>query len=106
MNNPNLVEPGTKYFINQTLKQCRQKNINFYNTLFNVVLLVSFLGLAGGILYYKKATKPTIQDKIDKEHAKRMYLINKLKIYNHKMLKQSQELITNLPMYQNEFNKL
>ena len=106
MNNPILVEPGTKYFINQSLKQCRQKSINFYNNLYNIILLLIFLGIISGILYYKKSTKPSVQDKIQKENTKRLYLINKLKIYNHKMLKESQELITNLPMYQNEFNKL
>ena len=106
MNNPILVEPGTKYFINQTLKQCRQKSINFYNNLYNIILLMIFLGVTSGVLYYKKITKPTMEDKVKKENTRRLYLINKLKIYNHKMLKESQELITNLPMYQNEFNKL
>ena len=39
---PRLVEPGMKYYINETLKQCHSKE-NFYNIIFNISFLVVFL---------------------------------------------------------------
>ena len=41
-NSPMLTEPGVKYFINETLKQCRQFKENYQHIIFNIVLLVMF----------------------------------------------------------------
>ena len=33
---PTLTEPGTKYFLSQTLKQCHVVRDNFHNVVFNI----------------------------------------------------------------------
>lgn len=104
MNNPSLIEPEAKYFFRETLKHCHQKNIEFYNNLFNLLLLLLFTSVVGGFLYYKSKSKPTIIEKIQKEKTKKLYVLNTFKRYNHNMIKKSKNLITNLPMYKNEFN--
>ena len=40
---PILTEPGVKYFLNETLKQCREFKNNYNNHIFNISLLVIFL---------------------------------------------------------------
>ena len=39
---PKLTEPGIKYFLNQSLKQCHKVRIAHYNNLFNFGLLIVF----------------------------------------------------------------
>ena len=34
---PTLIEPGVKYFLNQTLKQCREFKDKFNNSLLNIL---------------------------------------------------------------------
>ena len=50
---PTLTEPGVKYFLKETLKNCRiKKNIEF-NQLMNLALLTSFVVISSVLLYYK-----------------------------------------------------
>ena len=35
VNKPSLTEPGVLYFLKETLKQCNEKKLIFYNTIFN-----------------------------------------------------------------------
>ena len=35
---PKLTEPGVKFFLNETLKQCHIIKNNFHNTIFNIGL--------------------------------------------------------------------
>ena len=39
---PVLIEPGVKYFLNETLKQCNSFRNTHYNTLFNISLFAGF----------------------------------------------------------------
>jgi hypothetical protein len=50
---PNLVEPGVKYFLRETLKQTHLFRLKYYNSLFNIGLLVFFISLLGFILLMK-----------------------------------------------------
>ena len=52
-NSPMLTEPGVKYFINETLKQCRQFKENHQHIIFNIGLLVMFFIILGVFLFYK-----------------------------------------------------
>ena len=40
---PLLIEPGVKYFLHQTLKQCHIVRDNFHNMVFNIGLFIAFL---------------------------------------------------------------
>ena len=67
---PTLIEPGVKYFFNQTLKQCNVKRNNLYNTLCNLGLFAAFLGIFLSILYYKKKAKKTAAELEEEEQQK------------------------------------
>ena len=97
ISNPSLIEPGIKYFLNQTLKQCHIFKENYYNTLFNISLFIFFLFILALILLYKYKGKltPLEQDKKNKE--KQQYILSKIKMVQENKKRIHQELITGLP---------
>jgi 16S rRNA C1402 N4-methylase RsmH len=60
---PSLIEPGVKYFLNETLKQCNHFRNAFHNTIFNMIIGTIFLLILGMILLYKYKGKLTPSEK-------------------------------------------
>jgi len=101
--NPSLVEPGVKYFLNQTLKQCGVIKKNVSNNLFYISLFILFLLILGGLLLYKYKGKLTPAQINEKNKQKQQYILSKIKNYETTKKIQREELITGLPSWQNEF---
>ena len=40
---PILTEPGVRYFLNETLKQCHAFKEKYNNTMFNIGVTIAFL---------------------------------------------------------------
>jgi cytoskeletal protein RodZ len=99
-----LTEPGVKYFLNETLKQCHSFREKYNNMLFNVGLFVGFLVILGILLLYKYKGKLTPQEIEQKEIDKKKYILSKIKNYQDTRLRAQQELITGLPHLENEFD--
>jgi len=99
----NLIEPGVKYFLKETLKNCNKKRTIYNNNLFNLYLFLGFSTILGIFLYYKFKTKPTSKDLEKKEELKRTYIIGKIKTLNEKAARERQELITNLPNFESDY---
>ena len=71
---PTLTEPGVKYFLKETLKNCRVKKDIEFNQLVNLALLTSFVVISSMLLYYKYKTRPTEEDrKKNKTVKKRLF---------------------------------
>ena len=49
---PNLTEPGTTYFLKQTLKQCHTKKLVLNDNIVNLALFLGFCVLFGVFLIY------------------------------------------------------
>jgi hypothetical protein len=96
---PILTEPGVSYFLNETLKQCREFKHKYNNTLFNISLLVGFLFLLGTILLIKYKGKMTDDEKEEKERQKQHYILSKIKNYQEAKERAHQGLITGLPKW-------
>uniref|UniRef100_A0A6C0EU76 Uncharacterized protein n=1 Tax=viral metagenome TaxID=1070528 RepID=A0A6C0EU76_9ZZZZ len=96
-NKPTLIEPGVKYFLNETLKQCHIFKNKHNNHIMNIVLLSGFFLLLGLILLYKYKGKLTPADKIIKNNEKKQYILSKIKNYQDAKLRAQQDLITGLP---------
>jgi hypothetical protein len=94
---PTLIEPGVKYFLNETLKQCHVFKNNYHNYLLNIGLFIAFLVILGLVLLYKYKGKLTPAEKIMKENEKQQYILSKIKNYQDAKLRAQQELITGLP---------
>lgn len=96
---PMLTEPGVKYFINETLKQCHHFKEQHQNMLYNIGLLVMFLVLLGILLLYKYKGKLTPEEMEEKERIKKQYILSKIKNYQDAKVRAQQELITGLPHF-------
>lgn len=97
-NNAILVEPGMKYFINNTLNQCKLFKDRYINFFYNISLLVIFVSLLSLFLYYRYSSKLTKEEEIKQNNEKQKYLMSKIK--NFKMVNDNNNrsnLITNLP---------
>jgi len=100
---PILTEPGVKYFLSQTLRQCHKVKDNFHNIVFNVGMFVSFLLILGLILLYKYKGRLTPIEKETKNREKQQYILSKIKNLQETKKRASQELITGLPAWDSEF---
>jgi hypothetical protein len=101
---PVLTEPGVKYFLSQTLKQCHIIKNNFHNTVFNIGMLIAFLLILGLILLYKYKGKLTDVEKYKKNQEKQQYILSKIKNLQEAKRKAHQELITGLPNWDSEYD--
>ena len=95
---PALTEFSTKYYIRNSLKEVRRFKDKYITILVNVLLFLLFVGVVGGLLYYKYKGKLTPDEKRQKEQEKKMYLFQKLHQISYEKQKESQSLITNLPL--------
>jgi len=103
---PALIEPGIKYFFNETLKQCREFRSNYNNLMVNVSLFIVFLLILGAILLYKYKGKLTPVEKDMHDRMKQQYILSKIKNFQDAKRLAHQELITGLPGWENEYNTL
>ena len=78
---PVLTEPGVKYFLNQTLKQCHVIRNNFHNTVFNIGMFIGFLIILGLILLYKYKGRLTNEEKHTKNEEKQKYIFRNTTAY-------------------------
>ena len=101
---PMLTEPGVKYFINETLKQCHQFKEQYHNLNFNIGLLVVFFLILGILLLYKYKGKLTPEEIEQKEVQKKQYILSKIRNYQDAKIRAQQKLINGLPQWDNEFD--
>ena len=109
MNNivkPKLIEPGTHYFLGETLKQC-----NFYKTkrsmlITNLSLFIGFFSIISIFLFYKYKTKPNEEELKQNRKTQKIYVMEQIKNVQEKKLKESQELITNIPKFESDYELL
>ena len=106
MNKPTLIEPGVKYFLNETLKNCRNKKQVNEKININIALFALFSIIIGSILYYKWKHKPTLEELKQRDNIKKHYILNKIKQITDVKLKDRNETITNLPKFESDFVKL
>jgi len=96
---PSLTELTTKYYIRHSLKEVRKFKDKYISICVNIFLLLGFVALIGGILYYKYRGKLTDQEQYEKEKIKKHYIFSKLHRISHEKQKEIQTLITNLPTF-------
>ena len=101
---PTLIEPGIKYFLNETLKQCRLFKEKYNNTLFNISILIIFILILGVTLIVKYKGKLTPSEKEQKENEKKQYILSKIRNYQQDKVRRQQELITGLPHWNTEYD--
>ena len=63
MSQSHLVEPGVKYFLKESLKQCNEIKKQYYNLYFNIGAFLFIVILVGSILWFKYKGKMTPVEK-------------------------------------------
>jgi len=95
--NTTLVEPGVKYFISCSLKQCREFKDKYMNIVFNISMLVFLILFISGILIYKYKGKITPVEMEIRNRKKQEYIVSKLQQIAQIKKQTSERLITDLP---------
>ena len=103
---PILIESGTKYFLQETLKQCNKVRTYYYSFLLNIFILFIFLLALGGFLYYRYSSRLTPEQKKKKHQKEQEYILTKLRSINEEAQRKQNLFITNLPRYENHFEKM
>ena len=96
---PVLCEPGVKYFISSSLKEChkfKERNLSIF---FNIGMVFLFIVLVGGFLVYKYKGKLTPSEIAAKKQREKNYIISKLEQIAAAKHLQNQSMITNLPRW-------
>ena len=108
MNKPILIEPGTKYFLSETLKNCNKTRIYYNNILMNFSLFFIFILVISLYLAYKynlkkkNGKKDERKSKLDIEN----YILGKLGNVFHKEQMKNEKLITNLHKFESDYELL
>ena len=97
----NLVETKTKLFFNSELKKISKKNFKKKSLFINIFVFILFSLFIGFILLYRYNNKPKPKKK-DDDIKVRKYLLDKMRKFNKNEIKS--DLITNLPVYSNDYN--
>ena len=103
---PILIESGTKYFLQETLKQCNKVRNYYYCFLLNMFILFIFILALGGFLYYRYTSKLSPKQKKEKNKKEQEYILTKLRCINEEAQRKQNLFITNLPRYENDFEKM
>lgn len=100
-NSPNLIEPGTKYFLKHTLSECKKFKDKNFNFVFNIGLTIGFFIIVGIILFLRYKGNITNEEKKKKSRKEKEYILSKLIQISDYKKKNSLNLITNLPEWSN-----
>ena len=99
LSKPTLIEPGIRYFLYESLKQCHKTRETIFNLAFNVGLLFLFVIVLLLILYFKFKGKITPQEQRKKNKQKQEYILSKITKFEDEKKRLRQELITGLPKW-------
>lgn len=94
-----LIEPGMKYYINETLKNCKKFKNRHYNFIYNIGMFLFFSALCIIILSYMYRRKNNNKEKQERETLKKHYILSKLHQLNAIRYRKNNNTITNLPTW-------
>ncbi len=92
-----LIEPGTKYFLSESLRQSHHVKMQYYNSYFNLGCVVGIFIIICAVLWWKYKGRKTPFEIEEKEREKQIYVMSLLQKYQQAKIKESQANITNLP---------
>ena len=96
---PALCEPGVKYFIGGSLKECHKFKERHTSMLFNIAMTFVFVAAVSGFLVYRYKGRLTPSEMAVKNRKKQEYIVSKLQMLSAIKQQKSQNMITNLPSW-------
>jgi len=103
---PRLTEPGVKYFLGQTLKQCKDFKDKYHYYIFNLSIFIGICVVVGIFLFFRYKGKPSPEEKAQKDREKQQYILSKIQMLQITKQKERQALITGLPSWSNNFDNI
>ena len=100
---PLLVEPGARFFFNKLLAYCHDYKERWNNTIFNFFLFICFISIITIFLIYRYKGKMTKSEKERKETEKYQLILSKINQFKETQLRKSQDIISGLPLWDNEY---
>jgi hypothetical protein len=100
---PSLVEPNFKTFIGNTLKQCHEYKMKTYSFILNLAVLVLFLGVFGGFLYYRYKNKPTPYELRQKMIRDQEIIMSKIHSYQDDKKRSTFKNMTGMPFVDTDY---
>lgn len=97
METPSLIEPGVKYFLGGTLRECRKYKNKYITIFFNLGMIILFIVVFGSILAYRYKGNITPEEREVKYRKKKEYIISKLQ--QLRSIKQHKNMLTDIPMW-------
>ena len=76
---PSLIEPTTRYFLQEKLRECHNVRANIYSTIINVSVIVFFVGFLSFIIYTIYTNKPTEEQLREQNLINQHLIMNKIK---------------------------
>ena len=101
---PSLIEPGVRFFLHKSLKQCNIIREDYYNLVFNITVFIGLITLICLVLLYKYKGRLSPSEMQEKNKEKQQYVLSKIKNFQENKRKVHQELITGLPNWENEYD--
>lgn len=100
---PSLVEPGVKYAIGESLKQAHNYKMNTYTFFFNLGVVIIFILVFGGVLYYKYKSKPTPQEAHEKLMRDQAIIMSKIHTHQDERKRAGFSGMTKLPFVDTDY---
>jgi hypothetical protein len=75
---PSLIEPTTKYYLHEKLRQCHNVRANIYITIINISVITIFIIFSSYILYTIYINKPTEEEQYEKNLITQQIIMNKI----------------------------
>ena len=101
---PKLIEPGARYFLDATLKNCKKIKEKYYYYIFNISAFIILVGILACIMIFMYKGKLTTLEKQIQSKKKKEFILSKIKGLQDIKRQKRQELITNLPKWNSEID--
>ena len=98
-NGPNLIEESAKFYLENTLKKCKDARIRMHSVYFNVVVLFVFFFIVGAFLYYRYYSKPTREETNYRIMKDQEFILSKIRYFQEQQeqINKNASPITGLP---------
>jgi uncharacterized protein YnzC (UPF0291/DUF896 family) len=101
-----LVEVGFKHHLIENLKNCKKIRQKYIDNIWNISLFGFLVGFLFLFLFLKYKGKLTTEEIKRRNKLKEQYILTRIKNYQDDKRKNSQNLITGLPHWSNEYDDI
>ena len=103
---PQLVEGNIKHMTRTMIQKCVLFKKNYYELALNISFVVITIVLTAIVLYYRYTHRMTPEQKKELQQLKKNQLLDTIKTIQKTQKHLSHDLITGMPIWENEYEKM